>query len=190
MRKIIVQEMLSVDGFFARPNGEIDWHVVDAEFNDYASSVLDSVDALVFGRVTYDLMAGYWPSPDALKDDPIIAAKMNALPKIVFSKTRETLDWNVSQILHEIDPKAIQGLKEQPGKDLIIFGSGTIVSALTQLGLVDEFRLFVAPVILGKGKTLFPTVDPSQKLQLVWTKSFGSGNILNCYHPLTGTSNA
>src|SRR5258708_25381331 len=96
MKKLLVSEMVSVDGFFAGPNGEIDWHNVDEEFNTFAIEQLDSVDTLVFGRVTYELMASYWPTAEALKDDSVVAAKMNALPKIVFSKTLEKVEWNNS----------------------------------------------------------------------------------------------
>src|SRR5258708_12246126 len=98
MKKLLVSEMVSVDGFFAGPNGEIDWHNVDEEFNTFAIEQLDSVDTLVFGRVTYELMASYWPTAEALKDDSVVAAKMNALPKIVFSKTLENLPGNNSRL--------------------------------------------------------------------------------------------
>src|SRR5512138_2820550 len=93
MRKVFANEMISVDGFFSGPAGEIDWHNVDAEFNDYAVEMLDSVDLLIFGRVTYELMAGYWPTPEALRDDPRVAARMNALPKLVFSRSLGRVAW-------------------------------------------------------------------------------------------------
>jgi dihydrofolate reductase len=184
MRKLIVQEMLSADGFFCGPNGEIDWHNVDAEFNAFAIDVLNSVDTLVFGRVTYDLMASYWPKPEALKDDPMIAEKMNSLPKIVFSKTKDSLAWNNSTVMNEIRVDEIQAMKQLPGKDIIIYGSGMIVAQMTQLGLIDEFRFIINPIILGKGRTLFTPLEARQKLKLLETKTFASGNVLCRYQPV------
>jgi dihydrofolate reductase len=183
MRKIIVSEMVSVDGFFAGPNGEIDWHVVDAEFNEYAIAMLHAADTLVFGRVTYDLMAGYWPTPTATEDDPIVAERMNNLPKIVFSKTRDTLDWHNATLLHEIVPGEILNMKQQPGKDMVILGSGTIVSAFARLGLIDEYRFIVNPVALCSGKTLFKNVENRIKLKNIGAKRFHSGNVLLSYQP-------
>jgi dihydrofolate reductase len=181
MKQIIVQEMVSVDGFFAGPEGEIDWHVVDGEFNDYAAGVLSSVDTLIFGRVTYDLMAGYWPTPDALKNDHAIAEKMNSLPKIVFSAGKEPAGWNNTKIFYEINPEEISKLKQGPGKDMIIYGSGTIVEAFTRFGLIDEYRFIVNPVVLGRGKSLFPNLEERQKLKFIRSKEFSSGNVLLSY---------
>ncbi len=95
MRKVIVANLVSLDGFFAGPNGEIDWHIVDEEFNEYAIELLSTVDALLFGRVTYELMASYWPTPAATQNEPIVADKMNNLPKIVFSKTLKRLNGKI-----------------------------------------------------------------------------------------------
>ena len=153
MRKIIVQEMITVDGFFAGTKGEIDWHNVDAEFNDFAISMLTTADTLLFGRTTYDLMASYWPTQAGIEDDPVVAERMNSLQKVVISKTLQNAEWNNSMVLSEINKNEIMKMKEAPGKDILIFGSGTIVSALTKLGLVDEYRLIVNPVILGEGKS-------------------------------------
>ncbi|MDE2038171.1 MAG: dihydrofolate reductase [Patescibacteria group bacterium] len=181
MRKIIVREMITVDGFFAGLNGEIDWHHVDAEFNEQSAEFLDGIDTLIFGRVTYDLMAGYWPTPEGSKDDPVIADKMNSLSKIVFSKNADMLAWNNSRALSEIRAEEIRKLKEAPGKDIAIFGSGMIVSALTELGLIDEYRFVVNPVILGKGKTLFADLEKKPDLELLDVHEFKSGNVLLSY---------
>lgn len=184
MRKIIVREMLTVDGFFCGPNGEIDWHVVDAEFNDASIAFLDTVDTLMFGRVTQELMASYWPTPAGMKDDPAIAERMNSLKKVYFSKGAGTIPWNNSTLLHEIVADDIAKMKQAPGKDIAIFGSGTIVDQLTQLGLIDEYWSIVNPVILGKGKTLFPTLDGRRKLKLLQSKTYASGNVLEAYEPV------
>src|ERR1700733_8839153 len=167
MRKIIVQEMITVDGFFAGPNGEIDWHHVDSEFNEYAIEFLNTVDTLMFGRITYDLMESYWPTSAALQDDPIVAEKMN----------------NLSKIFSEINTEEIRKMKQVPGKDIAIFGSGIIVTTLTELGLIDEYRFIVNPVILGKGKTLFSNLEKKPGLQLLKTQEFKSGNVLLYYRP-------
>src|SRR6266481_5136537 len=182
MRKIIVSEMITVDGFFAGPNGEINWHRVDAEFNKFAIAALDAASTLFFGRVTYELMASYWPTPDAIKDDGEVAERMNRLQKIVFSKEQESLAWNNSRIVTNIVREEIIKLKESPGKDILIFGSGTIVSALTDMGLVDEYRFFVNPVVLGKGKTLFANTKGNVNLKFVSTQAFSNGNVLLVYH--------
>ena len=184
MRKIIVQEMISVDGFFAGENGEIDWHNVDAEFNKYAIEFLNTIDTLVFGRLTYELMASYWPTDAGLNDDPIVASKMNHLSKIVFSKTKNIVAWNNSKVFSDINADEIKKLKQAEGKDIAIFGSGTIVSALTELGLIDEYRLIVNPIVLGKGKSLFSNMEKRYKLQIIEVKEFKSGNISLHYKSL------
>ncbi|MFZ2804368.1 MAG: dihydrofolate reductase family protein [Patescibacteria group bacterium] len=178
MRKIIVQEMLSVDGFFCGPNGEIDWHNVDAEFNKTAVAFLDTLDTLLFGRVTYELMASYWPTEAALTDDPHVASRMNALHKVYFSKEPEKMPWNNSTMLGEINADEIRKMKEAPGKDIAIFGSGKIIEQLMPMGVIDEFRFMINPVILGKGRTIFSTLEKTTKLKLLRTKEFTNGNVL------------
>jgi dihydrofolate reductase len=153
MRKIIAQEMVSLDGFFAGPNGEIDWFVWDDALQDMSLSTLGRVDTLLFGRVTYEGMASYWPA--ATTEDPVIARSMNTLPKIVFSSSLKKADWNNTRVVNRIEPAEIVKMKQQPGKDMVIYGSGVIVSTLTRLGLIDEYRLVVNPIILGNGKPLF-----------------------------------
>ncbi len=184
MRKIIVSEMITVDGFFAGPNGEIDWHRVDAEFNQYAIDMLNAADTILFGRVTYEMMAGYWPTATVVTNDPVVAERMNNLAKIVFSTTQENLTWNNSTVMKTIDATEITKIKQGGGKDILIFGSGTIVSALASLGLIDEYRLIVNPVALGVGKTLFKDMKERLKLKLAKTKIFSSGNVLLYYSPL------
>ncbi|MDE2188539.1 MAG: dihydrofolate reductase family protein [Patescibacteria group bacterium] len=184
MRKIIVQEMITVDGFFAGLHGEINWHNVDVEFNEQAIIFLDTVDTLIFGHTTYDLMASYWPTPEGLKDDPLVATKMNALAKIIFSKTLKNAVWSNSKVLNEINPEKILEMKRSRGKNIAIFGSGTIVSALADMGLVDEYRLIINPIILREGKILFAHMKKNQNLKLVSTKTFKSGNVLLCYVPV------
>jgi dihydrofolate reductase len=183
MRKIIVSNLVSLDGFMAGPNGELDWFVVDEEFNDYANDLLSKVDAILFGRVTYQLMANYWPTPSAITNEPLIADKMNNLPKIVFSKTLEKVEWNNSRLVKDNIEGEISKLKQQPGKDIVIFGSGSIVSTFTQSGLIDEYRITVNPVVLGSGKPLFKSIKDRIKMKLLKKKTFDSGVVLLYYEP-------
>jgi len=143
--------------------------------------MLDRVDTLLFGRTTYEMMAGYWPTATA--EDPVIARSMNALPKIVFSSSLKKADWNNTRVMNRIDPGEIARLKEQPGRDMVIYGSGIIVSTLTRLGLIDEYRLIVNPVILGNGKPLFNGLTERLSLKLREAKEMGSGNVLLRYEP-------
>src|SRR5262249_17783325 len=130
MRKIIVSEMVSVDGLFERPNGDLDWHVVDDEFNEFAIAQLNAMDAILFGRVNYLGMASYWPTQQAINNDPVVAGKMNSLPKIVFSKTLKKAEWSNSRLVAGDLGEEVSKLKQQPGKDMVIFGSAVLVSAL------------------------------------------------------------
>ncbi len=154
MRKIIVSNYITIDGFFAGPNGELDWFVWDDEMAKFSIDQLKTMDAILLGRVTYKLFADYWPTPAAYKENPIIAPMMNDLPKIVFSRTLDSVEWNNSKLVKENIAEEISRQKKQPGKDMVIFGSGSIVSALTRLGLIDVYRLIVNPVILGSGNVL------------------------------------
>ncbi len=184
MRKVIVFNMISVDGFFAGPHGELDWHIVDEEFSQFAEEQLNEVDTLLFGRVTYEGMLSYWTTPEAIADSPAIADKMNTLPKVVFSKTLDKVEWgqwdNATLVKGDMR-EAILALKAQSGKDMIIFGSGGIVATLTRLRLIDEYRLMVSPTILGNGQALFDTMEEKLPLKLINTRTFNSGNILLYY---------
>lgn len=187
MRKIIVFNLVSVDGVFAGPKGEIDWHNYDDEMGTYSVEQLRSLGALIFGRTTYELMASYWPTPNGIKGEPVVAGIMNSIPKIVFSETlKEAKDgrlWKNVTVFHEIKPEQIIKMKEQEGGDIAIFGSGTIVQQFANLGLIDEYRLVVNPVILENGKPLFKDVKDKRKLKLLSTRVFKNGNVLLCYEP-------
>ena len=183
MRKLLVFNLVTLDGYFEGPNRDISWHNVDAEFNEYAVAMLDSVDMLLFGRVTYDLMAGFWPTPDAIKNDPVVAEKMNSLPKIVFSKTLKKVEWNNTRLVKENIEEEIKNMKNQPGKDMALLGSGSILSGFTQRGLIDEYRIMVNPVVLGDGKPMFKGIKDRLKLELIQTRTFHNGNVLLYYQP-------
>jgi len=187
MRRLLFFMMVSLDGYYQRPNGDIDWHVVDEEFNDFAIAQLNSIDTIVFGRATYELMASYWPTPMALSDDPVVAGKMNETAKLVFSRTLAQADWNNTRLVRDHVAEEINRLKQQPGKDMIIFGSGDLAVSLAEQGLIDEYRIMVAPVALGAGKPLFQGLKQQLNLKLVKTQTFRVGNVLLCYQPAPAT---
>ena len=184
MRKLFVFNLVTLDGYFEGPNREIDWHNVDADFNDYAIDMLNSVDTLVFGRVTYELMASYWPTPDAIKNDPIVAEKMNTLPKIVFSRTLAKAEWHNARPVKANIEEEIKKLKKQPGKDVALLGSGSILSHFARQGLIDEYRIMVNPIVLGNGKPLFRGIKDRLNLELTKVRTFGNGNVLLYYQPV------
>ena len=183
MRKVILFNLVTLDGFFEGPNRDINWHIVDDEFNEFAIDQLNSADGLIFGRVTYELMASYWPTPAAMTDDPIIADKMNSISKIVFSRTLDRVEWNNTRLVKENIAGEISKLKQQPGRDLFIFGSADLASTLTELGLIDEYRVIVNPVVLGRGAPLFKNIPHQLNLKLLKTRTFRSGNVLLYYQP-------
>src|SRR4029453_18883078 len=128
MRKLGVFNLVALDGYFSGPGGDISWHRVDPEFQEYAEKNSTSGNTLLFGRVPYELMAGYWPSPGALKDDPVVAQGMNISPKIVFSRTLKKADWTNTRLVQNDMLGEVRRLKQQPGKDLTILGSGSLVA--------------------------------------------------------------
>ena len=183
MRKVFLFMMVTLDGFFEGPGQDIDWHNVDEEFNEFALNQLNDVDTLLFGRVTYQGMASYWPTPFAKENDPIIADKMNTIPKIVFSKTLDKAEWQNTRLVKEHVAEEIANLKQQPGKDLAIFGSSDLAVSFIQMGLLDELRIMVNPVVLGSGKPLLKGIHDKLNLKLLKTMPFRSGNVLLYYQP-------
>ncbi len=175
--------MVSLDGFFEGPNHEIDWHNVDAEFNEFAIEQTREVGILLFGRKTYELMAGYWPTESAKKNDPIVAELMNRALKVVFSKTLKEAEWNNTRLATTSAVEEVKKLKREPGKDLAIYGSNELSVSLVQAGLIDEFRIMVNPVVLGRGNLLFKGIKDRLYLKLIRTRTFKSGNVLLCYEP-------
>ena len=184
MRRIITSNLISLDGYLAGPGGDLSWHTVNDEFFEYAEEMLDSVDTILFGRVTYDLMASYWPTDSAKTNDAAIAGKMNGLDKIVFSKTLKKAGWENTTLLTGDVEKNIRQLKEQPGKDIVILGSGTIVSALTQADLIDEHRFIINPVILGGGVPQFSGPLDRKRVELAEVKKLNTGVIMLYYQPI------
>jgi len=183
MRKVIFQMMVTLDGFYEGLNGDIDWHNVDKEFNEYAIDLLNSIDILLFGRKTYQMMAGYWPTPDAVKNSPVIAGKMNSLSKIAFSRTLTTVEWENTRLVKDNIPEEMAKLKRLPGKDIAIFGSSDLALTFIEHGLIDEYRIMINPVVLGAGKPLFLGIKTKLNLELAKRRVFKSGNVLGYYEP-------
>jgi len=187
MRKLAVFNNVTLDGYFADSNGDMRWahrESQDAEFNAFVAENASGGGELVFGRITYALMASYWPTPLAMKNDPVVAEGMNKLPKVVFSRTLDKASWSNTKLVKGDVAAAMRKMKNEPGKDLAILGSGSIVSQLAQEGLIDEFQVMVNPVVLGKGRTMFDGVEKKLNLKLTRTRAFGTGNVLLCFEPV------
>jgi dihydrofolate reductase len=183
MRNLYVFNMVSLDGFFEGPNQDIGWHQVDEEFNAFAEQQLAETDLILFGRVTYLGMASFWPTPLALETDPVIAGMMNRISKVVISRTLDKAEWNNTRLINGHVPEEVTKLKQQPGKEIAVFGSANLAASLMSMGLIDEFRIIINPVVLGKGTPLFQNVAAPGRLTLLRTRTFGNGNVLLCYRP-------
>jgi dihydrofolate reductase len=181
MRKLIVFENVTLDGFIAGPNGEIDWAIRDDEVTENSKEGQGVTDLFMFGRVTYDMMASFWPTPAGKSTNPVFANALNNTPKIVFSRTMEKADWQNTTVLKELTTEELLRIKQEPGQNIMIFGSGSLVEQLTNLGLIDEYHLMVNPVLLGKGKPLFNNISDRVNLKLLNTKTFSSGIVLLQY---------
>lgn len=175
--------MISVNGYFEGPNQDLSWQNIDAEMNRYTMEMLNAVDTLIFGRVTYELMARYWPSTTARADNPHMAYRMNSIPKIVFSKTLKKAEWSNTRLVNDNLEKEIKKLKEESPKDSVILGSGSIMTELARHGLIDEFRVMINPIVLGEGTPLFHDLNNKLALKLMQTRAFKSGNVLLYYEP-------
>ena len=181
MRKLTVFNLVTLDGYFAGQGGDISWHNVDEEFQELANEASNSGNILLFGRVTYELMASYWPTPEAIKSDPIVARGMNSATKIVFSRALNKVDWNNTRLVKTDMLSEVMKLKRDSGKDLTVLGSGSIVSQLAQERLIDEFQILLNPVVIGMGKTMLEGVKDRFSLKLPKTRVFGNGNVLLSY---------
>jgi len=186
MGKLVVFNFVTLNGFFKGPGGDISWHQHGGmqDEKEFAERNAQSGATLLFGRVTYQMMAGYWPSPIARQNDPVMAEGMNKADKIVFSKTLDKAEWSNTRLIRGNMIEEVRKLKEVPGKDMAILGSGTIATQLAEHGLIDEYQLMVDPVVIGDGTPVFKNVDHQVSLKLTDTKVFKSGRVLLCYVPV------
>ncbi|MGA2615782.1 MAG: dihydrofolate reductase family protein [Spirochaetia bacterium] len=185
MRKLIVFNSVTLDGYFAGANGDISWtHTQDAEFQKFVEGNASGGGELLFGRITYDLMAGYWPTPLAKQNNPVVAEGMNSLPKVVFSRTMDEASWKNTKLVKTDMPGTVRKMKKEPGNPLVILGSGSIVAQLAQERLIDEYQFVMIPVALGKGRTMFDGMKEKLTLGLKSSRTFKNGNVFLCYEPV------
>jgi dihydrofolate reductase len=181
MRKLIFFMHTSLDGFVAGPNGEMRWINVDDEIFDFVGTMTDEADAALYGRVTYEMMQSYWPTagddPNASKHDKVHSAWYNKVAKIVLSKTLSEKGLDNTTVISDNLADNINKIKQQEGKNILIFGSPGASHSLLSQGLIDEFWLFVNPILLGHGIPLFKDVPGITKLKLIESKTFSSGVI-------------
>jgi dihydrofolate reductase len=194
MRKLIVSMNVTLDGFMAGPDCSLDWHFKSwtSEMAATLCTELNKADTILMGRVTYAAMAKHWPSKmldcHHPREDILFAEMMNQYRKVVFSRTLASADWHNSTLLKGNMLREIRLLKKQLAKNIMVYGSGTLVAALMQAGLVDEYQIWVHPVALGSGKPLFQHAGQRLQLQLKQTKPFPPGVVL-CYYNATDTGN-
>ena len=188
MRRLIADLIISLDGYFTSPRNEIDWFGgFDSEEWPWSGDILRGADAMLYGRATYEEFRQFWPTPDAKSSgiDPYLIERLNSLPKIVFSKSLTETPWKPASLIREDPGAAVARLKREPGKDMVVVGSGTLVASLLQHDLIDEYFIRVRPMILGAGRPLF--VDPRARhpLKLVSTRTFKSGAVGLHYESLS-----
>jgi len=181
MRNVILSMMISLDGFFEAPGTgweKIDWHRADDEWENYSVELLGQIDTLLFGRITYEGFAEFWPTQHSE-----VARLLNDIDKVVFSTRLTDAAWKGSRLVRDHVPEEVARLKAQPGKDIAIFGSASLAATLTQHGLIDEYRIAVNPVVLGSGTALFKEGAERLNLRLLDTKVFRSGIVELRYAP-------
>lgn len=186
MPRLIVFNSVTLDGYFAGPNGDLSWahrDRPDAEWDAFVAGNASGGGRLLLGRKTYELMASYWPTPKAVKNDPAVAEGMNRLEKIVFSRTLKQASWSNTKLSRGNLVEEVRRMKKEPGEGIAILGSGSIVSQLAPEGLIDEYQLVVNPVVLGAGRTMFDGIPEKLPLRRTNVRTFGNGNVLLCYEP-------
>jgi dihydrofolate reductase len=183
--RVSVFNHVSLDGYFTDKNGDMSWahRGDDPEWNAFAAENAKGEGVMLFGRVTYEMMASYWPTPAALEQYPIVSERMNNGPKVVFSRTLDKASWKNTKLVKSDLAGEVRKMKKAPGGDLVIMGSGTIVSQLAQAGLIDEYQIVVNPIVLGQGRTLFDGLKNKVNLKRTKSRAFGNGNIFVCYEP-------
>ncbi len=186
MQKLVVFNHVTLDGYFVDANGGMSWAKTDnndAEWNAFVAENASGGGVLVFGRITYELMASFWPTPFAIKTMPDVAEGMNRAQKVVFSRTLDKASWSNTKLVKGDPAAEIRKMKQEPGEGMAILGSGSIVSQLAPEGLIDEYQIVVNPLVLGKGRTMFEGIKDKLPLKLTKSRTFGNGNVLLCYKP-------
>jgi dihydrofolate reductase len=184
MRRMVVFNNVTLDGYYTGLDGDMSWaHKFDPEWTEFTNENAKGGNAvLAFGRKTYDMMAGYWPTPMAMKNMPAVAEAMNKQPKLVFSRTMNEAKWNNTRLVKGDLVTEARKIKSEPGDDIVIMGSGNLISQLAQAKLIDEYQIALTPIVIGKGKSMFDAVDKTN-LKLMKTRAFGNGTVMLWYQP-------
>lgn len=184
MRKVVAFELLSLDGYVANSDGDMSWaHKNDPEWDAFVADNASGGGMLLFGRITFQHMASFWPTPAAFAAMPVVAQRMTDMPKVVFSRTLGEVSWKNTRVVKGDPAAEVRKLKTEPGPDMAIMGSGSVVTQLAQEGLIDEYQLVINPIALGRGKAIFGGMTRTLALKLIRTRVFGNGNVLLCYEP-------
>src|ERR1700741_17994 len=183
MRKLGVYNFITLNGYFEGPQGDLSWNMHGQEENEYATQSMKPGNILVFGRITYQHMADFWTSAMAKEQMPAVAEGMNRSEKIVFSRTLSTAGWANTRLIKDNLVEELTQLKQSPGKDMVVLGSGSIVTQLADAGLVDQYEIMLNPVAIGQGTPIFHNISHPLQLELTETRAFKSGVILLRYLP-------
>ncbi len=184
MTKLAIFNFTTLNGYFEGPGGDLSWHRHGVEESKFAADSVGQGGILLFGRVTYEHMAAFWPTPMAQQQAPAVAEGMNKAEKIVFSRTLKQAGWENTRIVNGDIIAAVRQLKQTPGKDMCVLGSGSIITQLANAGLIDEYQFMVDPVALGNGTPAFKGLQRNLDLKLVSSRVFKSGVVLLSYQPL------
>lgn len=187
MRKLIVFNHVTLDGYFVGANGDFSWAQNGNDDPEYAAFVAENASGggqLLFGRVTYDLMASYWPTALADQHSPAVAAGMNSMSKVVFSRTLDKASWSNTRLVKGDIVSEVRKMKNESGPGMAIMGSGSIVSQLALENLIDEYQMMVDPVALGKGRSMFEGIGEKLALKLTKTRTFNNGKVYLCFEPV------
>jgi dihydrofolate reductase len=184
MPKLVVYNAMSLDGFFTDAKGDMSWaHKQDPEWQAFVKENASGGGRLLFGRITYELMASFWPTPIALQSNPVVAERLNALPKFVCSTTLEQVSWNNTTLLKGDLTAEVRKLKQQAGADIVVMGSGSVVAQLAEAGLIDQYQIVLNPLVVGQGRTLFEGVQRKLPMKLAKSRPFANGNVVLFYEP-------
>ena len=184
MPKLVVYNSMSLDGYFTDANGDMSWaHKQDPEWQAFVAENARGGGQLLFGRVTYNLMVSFWPTPLAAQSNPIIAERMNNLRKYVFSTTMDQASWSNTTLFRGDLATEVRKLKQEPGPNIVIMGSGSLVAQLAEAGLIDEYQIVLNPLVVGSGRTLFEGVKRKLPMKLARSRAFDNGNVMLFYEP-------
>jgi dihydrofolate reductase len=181
MRRIIAFNRVTADGYFSGLDGNLNWVVPDQEIDEAGAARMPDSDTILFGRRTYEMFESFWPNATKNGAMDAVATWMNNADKVVYSKRRKEVTWKNSRLLSEFEPREIDAMKRQAGKTIMVFGSGSIASQLTQYGLIDEYQFVVSPTLLGAGRSMLSEIPTTSKLTLIEAKAYSSGNVMLRY---------